>query len=163
MDLSIEGRILTSSSHVFSLKLLCKKDAYNISHCEGIVKKIFFFSFVGHCTINVSNPMPHLTCCACLVFVMKIYATIVDTLKKKERQGETRFTTKTKVPPPLNANFFFFWVGFYFFEFHLIYLVFTLFRSTNDDELFLKKGYICHISSYFEKGKMYQLFMKFCK
>jgi len=32
-----------------------------------------------------------------------------------ERQGETQFTTKTKVPPPLNAN------GFFFFESHLIY------------------------------------------
>ena len=35
--------------------------------------------------------------------------------KKKERQGETQFTTKTEVPPPLNANVF------YFFESHLIY------------------------------------------
>jgi len=28
--------------------------------------------------------------------------------KKKERQGETQFTTKTEGPPPLNANVFFF-------------------------------------------------------
>jgi hypothetical protein len=34
----------------------------------------------------------------------------VEALKKKERQGETQFITKTEVPPPLNANaFFFFW------------------------------------------------------
>ncbi len=29
-------------------------------------------------------------------------------LKKKERQGETQFTTKTEVPLPLNANLFIF-------------------------------------------------------
>jgi len=28
--------------------------------------------------------------------------------KKKERQGETQFTTNTEVPPPLNANVFLF-------------------------------------------------------
>ncbi len=44
---------------------------------------------------------------------MKIYAAIVEALKKKERQGETRFTTKTEVP--LNINVF------YFFESHPIY------------------------------------------
>jgi len=37
-------------------------------------------------------------------------------LKKKERQGETRFTSKTEVPLPLNANVFFF-----FLESHPIY------------------------------------------
>ncbi len=54
---------------------------------------------------------------------MKIYAATVKALKKKKRQGETQFITKTEVPPPLNANaFFFFWVGFFlFFEFHPIY------------------------------------------
>ncbi len=42
---------------------------------------------------------------------MKILEATVEALfKKKERQGETQFTTKTDVPPPLNAN------GFYFFE-----------------------------------------------
>jgi hypothetical protein len=44
---------------------------------------------------------------------VKIYAAIVEALKKKERQGETRFTTKTEVP--LNINVF------YFFESHPIY------------------------------------------
>jgi hypothetical protein len=29
---------------------------------------------------------------------MKIYAATVEALKKKERQGETEFTTKTEVP-----------------------------------------------------------------
>jgi hypothetical protein len=37
---------------------------------------------------------------------VKIYAATVEALKKKERQGETQFTTKTDVPPPLNANVF---------------------------------------------------------
>ncbi len=37
-------------------------------------------------------------------------------LKKKERQGETQFTTKTEVPPPLNNA-----SVFYFFESHPIY------------------------------------------
>jgi hypothetical protein len=49
---------------------------------------------------------------------VKIYAAAtVEELKKKERQGETQFATKTEVPSsPLNANvFIFFWVGFYFF------------------------------------------------
>jgi hypothetical protein len=32
---------------------------------------------------------------------MKIYAAIMRVLKKKERQGETQFTTKTEVPPTL--------------------------------------------------------------
>jgi hypothetical protein len=45
---------------------------------------------------------------------VKIYAARVETLGKMERQGETQFTTKTKVPPPLNANGFFFGVGFFF-------------------------------------------------
>jgi hypothetical protein len=35
--------------------------------------------------------------------------------KKNEKQGETQFTTKTEVPPPLNANLF------YFFESQPIY------------------------------------------
>jgi hypothetical protein len=44
---------------------------------------------------------------------MKIYAATVEALKKKERQGDTEFTTKTEPPPtpPLNAKcecFFFF-------------------------------------------------------
>jgi hypothetical protein len=30
---------------------------------------------------------------------VKIYAARVEALKKKERQGETEFTTKTEVPP----------------------------------------------------------------
>jgi hypothetical protein len=47
---------------------------------------------------------------------MKIYAAIMRVLKKKERQGETQFTTKTEVPPPLNNA-----SVFYFFESHPIY------------------------------------------
>ncbi len=39
----------------------------------------------------------------------------MEVLKKNERQGETQFTTKTKVLPPMNANVF------YFFESHPIY------------------------------------------
>jgi len=31
---------------------------------------------------------------------VKIYAATVEALKKKERQVETQFTTKTEVPPP---------------------------------------------------------------
>jgi hypothetical protein len=40
--------------------------------------------------------------------------TTLEALKKKDRQGETKFTTKTEVPPPLNVNIF------YFFESHPI-------------------------------------------
>ncbi len=48
---------------------------------------------------------------------MKIYAVTVEELKKKERQDETQFTTKTEVPPPLNnASVFVF-----------VFLNFTLF------------------------------------
>ncbi len=39
---------------------------------------------------------------------MKIYAARVKALNKKERQGETQFPTKTKVPTPLNDNVFLF-------------------------------------------------------
>jgi hypothetical protein len=41
---------------------------------------------------------------------VKIYAaTTMEALKKKERKGETEFTTKSEVPPPpLNANVFLF-------------------------------------------------------
>jgi hypothetical protein len=39
------------------------------------------------------------------VGVMKIYATIVEALKEKERQGEIYFTTKTKVPHPCMLMF----------------------------------------------------------
>ncbi len=49
------------------------------------------------------------------VGAVKIYAATVEALKKKERQGETEFTTKTEPPPPLNAN------AFYFFESHPSY------------------------------------------
>jgi hypothetical protein len=45
---------------------------------------------------------------------VEIYAATGEALKKKERQGETQFT-KTEVPPPLNANVF------YFFESHPVY------------------------------------------
>jgi len=37
-----------------------------------------------------------------------------------------------------------------------------LLHSTNDDEFFFK-GYMSHVNSYFGKGKMYLLFMVFCK
>jgi hypothetical protein len=48
---------------------------------------------------------------------VKIYAVTVEELKKKERQDETQFTTKTEVPPPLNnASVFVF-----------VFLNFTLF------------------------------------
>jgi len=40
------------------------------------------------------------------IYARKISAASVETLKKKE--GETQFTTKTKVPPPLNANVIYF-------------------------------------------------------
>jgi hypothetical protein len=40
------------------------------------------------------------------VGAMKIYAATGEALNRKERQGETQFTTKTEVPPPLNANVF---------------------------------------------------------
>ncbi len=46
---------------------------------------------------------------------MKIYAATVEALQKKERHGETQFTTNTEVPPPLNPNVFF------VFESHPIY------------------------------------------
>jgi hypothetical protein len=41
---------------------------------------------------------------------VKIFAATVEALKKKERQGETEFTTKTEPPPAptLNANAFYF-------------------------------------------------------
>jgi hypothetical protein len=39
------------------------------------------------------------------VGAVKIYAARVEALKKKERQGETQFTTKIEIPP-LNANVF---------------------------------------------------------
>jgi hypothetical protein len=42
------------------------------------------------------------------VRAVKIYAATVEALKKKERQSETHFITKTEVPPPLNANVFLF-------------------------------------------------------
>jgi hypothetical protein len=49
-----------------------------------------------------------LTIVASQVGAVEIYAATVEELKKKERQGETQFTTKTKVPPTLNANVFYF-------------------------------------------------------
>jgi hypothetical protein len=43
------------------------------------------------------------------VRAVKIYAAIVDALKKKKgKTGETQFTTKTEVPLHLNANFYLF-------------------------------------------------------
>jgi hypothetical protein len=43
LDLRVERTILTIASHVFSLKLLRKKNIYKINHCVSIVKKIYFF------------------------------------------------------------------------------------------------------------------------
>jgi hypothetical protein len=45
LDLSIEGRILTSTSHVFFFETICKKNIYNVNHCASIIKKNpnFFF------------------------------------------------------------------------------------------------------------------------
>jgi len=50
------------------------------------------------------------------VGAVKIYAARVEALKKKERQGETHFTTKTGVPHPWMLMFFFgrslfFWIS----------------------------------------------------
>ncbi len=53
------------------------------------------------------------------VGAVKIYAARVEALKKKERQGETHFTTKTGVPHPWMLMFFL--VGLYFFEFLPMY------------------------------------------
>jgi hypothetical protein len=56
------------------------------------------------------------------VGAVKICAATVEALKTKERHGETQFATKTEVPPPLNANvFFFFSSEFLFFEFRPIH------------------------------------------
>jgi hypothetical protein len=38
---------------------------------------------------------------------MKIYVAKVEVLMKEKRQGGTKFTTKTEMPPPLNVNVFF--------------------------------------------------------
>jgi hypothetical protein len=46
---------------------------------------------------------------------VKIYAATVEALKKKERQGETQFTTKTEVSLPFEWDFLF------YFESHSIY------------------------------------------
>jgi hypothetical protein len=45
LDLWVERIILTGTSPFFSLKLLFKKDTYNISHCMSTIKKnLNFFS-----------------------------------------------------------------------------------------------------------------------
>jgi hypothetical protein len=62
----LKGGFLTNTSIFFSLKLLCKKYIYNVNHCANTIKNLIFF-LVGHCTIDASNPMPHLTCYACLM------------------------------------------------------------------------------------------------
>jgi hypothetical protein len=43
-----------------------------------------------------------------LIIVALQVGAVMEALKKKERQGETQFTTKTEVPPPLNATVFIF-------------------------------------------------------
>jgi len=47
--------ILTIVSHVFSLKLLCKIDTYNVYHCANIVNKKIKLNHVEHCSTNVLN------------------------------------------------------------------------------------------------------------
>jgi hypothetical protein len=66
MDLWVERRIITTTSHVFSLKLLCKKDMYSVNHCVDTIKEFeyFFMSgfFLNLCTVNASNLVLHSTC-----------------------------------------------------------------------------------------------------
>jgi hypothetical protein len=51
----------------FSLKLLCKKDTYNIM---GIIKKnLNIFFPIEHCIVDALNLVPHLIHCVCLVLV----------------------------------------------------------------------------------------------
>jgi hypothetical protein len=59
----LKRKILINTSHVFSLKLLCKKYTYNINHCVGIIEKTPIFFHVGHCTTNVLNSVLHLFHC----------------------------------------------------------------------------------------------------
>jgi hypothetical protein len=74
LNLWVERRILTNTSHVFSsLKLLHKEDTYNINHCVDTIKKIHFFLHVGHCIVDASNLVSHLTCYACLMFALIRY------------------------------------------------------------------------------------------
>jgi len=46
------------------------KDIYSVNHC-GTIRKNLDFCNVGHCIVNASNPMLHLTCYHCLVFTLK--------------------------------------------------------------------------------------------
>ncbi len=60
--------------------------------------------------ISINAQGSRLNIVALQVGAAKIYAATVEALKKKERRGETEFTTKTvppqPPPPPLNANAF---------------------------------------------------------
>jgi hypothetical protein len=60
MDLWVERRIITTTLHVFSLKLLCKKDMYSVNHCVNTIKEfeiffpVAFFSKFMYCDIKPS-------------------------------------------------------------------------------------------------------------
>jgi hypothetical protein len=57
------------------------------------------------CRNSASNAQDsRLIIVALQIRAVNIYAATVEALKKTETQGETQFTTKTEVPPPLNAN-----------------------------------------------------------
>jgi hypothetical protein len=43
-----------------------------------------------------------------IIVVLQVW---MQALKKKERQGETQFSTKNEVPQALNGNVFFFFLG----------------------------------------------------
>jgi hypothetical protein len=63
------------------------------------------------------------------VGAVKIYAATLEALKKKERQGETQFTTKTEVHAPLNANvFYFFDLTLFMIKFRALVLFSLLYR-----------------------------------
>jgi hypothetical protein len=55
----------------FFFETICKKNIYNINHYVGIVKTNPIFFPITHYTVDASNQMPHLNCCACLMLVRK--------------------------------------------------------------------------------------------
>jgi hypothetical protein len=75
-NLWVERKILTTTSHVFNLKLLCKKNIYNINHYVGIVQNLIFFH-VGHYIINALNLVPHLIRYHCLMFIGRMQIEIL--------------------------------------------------------------------------------------
>ncbi len=54
----------------FFFQIVVQKKTYNINHCACRKKKSNFVH-VGHCTANLSNPMPHLICYY-LVFAQQV-------------------------------------------------------------------------------------------